>query len=239
MIEVIGRLGTPTKGCIPWWRRVLGRLDMPRGGVENLTARSGPPTTAAGRSHPFSPFSAVGGSAGGTSGGAPLPTDAHAAVDALYREHARTVLTYLYHRLPTLADAEDALTDVFLAALRACASGNDAPTFLWLMRVARNRAAGFYRSVGRRPSASAGVELETLAEDPSFGPEQRALRAEEMRELSDLVARLPDEQREAILLRFGAEMRSAQIAVVLGKSDEATRQLLSRALRHLRKEWRA
>ncbi|MGZ3666498.1 MAG: sigma factor-like helix-turn-helix DNA-binding protein, partial [Ktedonobacterales bacterium] len=37
--------------------------------------------------------------------------------------------------------------------------------------------------------------------------------------------------------RFAAELPSAQIAQVLGKTDDATRMLLSRAMRRLREEW--
>src|SRR5579863_8039748 len=53
-------------------------------------------------------------------------------VDLLFQQHAHTVLAYLVHRLPTLPDAEDALDDVFLAALNACASGQTL-TGGWLM----------------------------------------------------------------------------------------------------------
>ncbi len=66
------------------------------------------------------------------------------AVDLLFQEHARTVLAYLFHRLPTLQDAEDALDDVFVTALNACASGQTL-TGGWLMVNAQRRIADFYR----------------------------------------------------------------------------------------------
>jgi RNA polymerase sigma-70 factor (ECF subfamily) len=77
--------------------------------------------------------------------------------------------------------------------------------------------------------------LATLPDDTT-GPEQAVLQAETMHEVLALVAALPDEQREALVLRFASGLRSPQIAAILGKSDEATRALLSRALRRLRKE---
>ena len=49
-------------------------------------------------------------------------TQAH-AVDDLYVRYARPLLSYLYHRLPSLADAEDILAEVFLTALRASTRG--------------------------------------------------------------------------------------------------------------------
>ena len=161
----------------------------------------------------------------------------NAAVDRIYRQHARTVMAYLYHRLPSLADAEDALAEIFVAALTACAQG-DAPGIGWLMTTARRRVADFYRRRGRGlhvlPLASA--EQEQVAE-PQSEPERVALRNEERRELLTLIAQLPDEQQEMLALRFASGLPSAEIAAIIGKSDEATRAILSRAVRRLRKEW--
>jgi RNA polymerase sigma-70 factor (ECF subfamily) len=45
------------------------------------------------------------------------------------------------------------------------------------------------------------------------------------------VARLPEDRRRAVILRFVDEMSTAEIAAVLGRSDGAVRVLLHRALR--------
>lgn len=164
--------------------------------------------------------------------------DAAAQVDALYEQHARMVLGFLYRRLPSLADAEDVLADVFLAALRQCANG-DEPGPGWLLLVARRRVADFYRERQRTPLAYEPAPGASLAdvEDTRPQPEDAMIRAEDQREIAALIAQLPEDQREALALRFGAGLRAPQIAEVLGKSDEATRAMLSRAVRRLRKEW--
>lgn len=159
-------------------------------------------------------------------------------VDALYQQHSRMVLGYLYRRLPNLADAEDVLADVFLAALHHCVSG-DEPGPGWLLLVARRRVADFYRERQHTHGAvepPQGIALTDIA-DTRPQPEDAAIRAEEQREIAALITHLPEEQREALALRFGAGLRSPQIAEALGKSDEAVRALLSRAIRRLRKEW--
>lgn len=160
------------------------------------------------------------------------------ALDAIYREHARTVLVYLYHRLPTTADAEDALSEVFTAALAACASGTT-PGIGWLIVAARRRVADYYRRRERGPSVTTLEDDAALARPAAAtgDPEVAALRAEERRELLALVARLPAEQREVLALRFAAGLPSAEIAAIIGKTDQATRAILSRALRRLRQEW--
>jgi RNA polymerase sigma-70 factor, ECF subfamily len=161
------------------------------------------------------------------------PTNPGAQVDDLYVRYARVLLGYLYQRLPSLADAEDILAEVFLTALRASNLG-ETPGAGWLMVVARRRVADFYRERRRGPLTEDQLPVEEMLQDP----ERMALRAEELTELLALVAQLPIEQRDVLSLRFSGGLRSAQIAELIGKTDEATRALLSRAVRRLRKEWR-
>src|SRR4029077_21073782 len=119
-------------------------------------------------------------------------------VDQLYQEHAHAVLAYLVRRLPTLPDAEDALDDVFLAALHACSSGQIL-TGGWLMVTAQRRVADFYRR--RRPSFPlAAPDTEDQQASESSEPEWVTLRGEEQRELLRLVARLTQEQQEVLAL---------------------------------------
>jgi RNA polymerase sigma-70 factor, ECF subfamily len=163
------------------------------------------------------------------------PGPAH-IVDMLFQEHARVVLAYLVHRLPTLLDAEDILDDVFLAALHACASGQTL-TGGWLMVTAHHRIADFYRRRQRAlPLAATGAADEQQAGESSE-PEWVALRGEEHRELLRLVTRLPEEQQEVLALRFAAELQSPEIGKVVGKRADAVRALLARAMRRLREEW--
>jgi RNA polymerase sigma-70 factor (ECF subfamily) len=133
-----------------------------------------------------------------------------------------------------LADAEDLLAEVFVSALQATTLG-DMPGPGWLMVVARRRVADFYRERRRTPLA----EDELQVDERRLDPEWMALRAEERIELLALVAQLPAEQQDVLCLRFAGGLRSSEIASLIGKTDEATRALLSRAIRRLRKEWRS
>ena len=156
-----------------------------------------------------------------------------AHVDDLYTLYARALLGYLYHRLPSLTDAEDALAEVFLAALRAATRG-EMPGPGLLMTVARRQVAGFYRERRREPLTEEELQVQETLQDPEW----MALRAEERAQLVALVAQLPSDQRDVLTLRFAGGLRSAEIAQLIGKTDEATRALLSRTIRRLRKEWR-
>lgn len=157
-------------------------------------------------------------------------------VDLLFQQHARTVLAYLVHRLPTLPDAEDALDDVFLAALNACASGQTL-TGGWLMVAAQRRTADFYRRRQRALPLTSTAAADAQRAGESSEPEWVTLRGEECRELLRLVARLPREQQEVLALRFAAGLPSPEIGAVVGKRADAVRALLARAMRRLREEW--
>lgn len=69
-------------------------------------------------------------------------------------------------------------------------------------------------------------------------PEEVAIASEEWRRIRGLLAQLPDLQRDAISLRFGAGMTSREIGAVLGKSEAATQKLISRALGRLKEAYR-
>jgi RNA polymerase sigma-70 factor (ECF subfamily) len=157
-------------------------------------------------------------------------------VDQLFQEHADIVLAYLIQRLPSLPDAEDALNEVFLAALRASSSGQIL-TSGWLIVTAQHRVADFYRQRQRAlPFATIDAADKQRASESSE-PEWVALRGEEHRELLRLVARLPQEQQDILALRFAAALQSPEIGVAVGKRAGAVRALLTRAMRRLREEW--
>jgi RNA polymerase sigma-70 factor, ECF subfamily len=65
-------------------------------------------------------------------------------------------------------------------------------------------------------------------------PEDTAIAAEEQRLILSLVARLPDVQRDALALRFASGLSSREIAMVIGKTEAATKKLLSRSLATLK-----
>jgi RNA polymerase sigma-70 factor, ECF subfamily len=64
------------------------------------------------------------------------------------------------------------------------------------------------------------------------------IAAEERRWILSLVARLSDVQRDALALRFAGGLSSREIAPVIGKSEAATKKLLTRALAALKEATR-
>ena len=155
------------------------------------------------------------------------------AFSPLYEQHVQRVFRYLRARGSGEEDAADLTSITFERALRHIdryrpGGAGFAP---WLLRIARNASidAGRRRRDGPLDLADAA----SLA-DPGRSPEGAAIAAEQYRWIHSLVARLPEIQRDALALRFAAGLSSREIAPVIGKSEAATKKLLSRSLATLK-----
>ena len=102
----------------------------------------------------------------------------------------------------------------------------------WAATVGRHRALDHVRWLRRRPVSSSGVE--TLADEP--GPddtERAALDAVSTDRAIALIATLPPDQAEAVLLRVVVGLDAETAAGVLGKRSGAVRTAAHRGLRRL------
>ena len=162
-----------------------------------------------------------------------------AEVDArfteLYRTHLRDVYSYSYYRVGNHHDAEDLTEQTFLQAYRhlerALRESDGRPLRPWLIRIAHNLAANFYRDRSRRPESA--IEDAGLISSPHT-TEALVEGREELGAILAGVHKLPDERREALIMRFALGMDNREIARALGKTDGATKVLLHRAIRQLK-----
>ncbi|WP_220204955.1 RNA polymerase sigma factor [Reticulibacter mediterranei] len=158
------------------------------------------------------------------------------AAAELYRLHAPSILAYLRMHTSSWEEAEDVLVDVFLAALEKENFGTlrESEQRSWLWRVARNKVIDAFRAAQRRQFQSLEDIAETVYDDDDLAPEQFALRQEEYHQLYASIQNLSALQQQVLRLRFVHELRCAEIATALGKSEAAVRMLLSRTLNLLR-----
>jgi len=152
----------------------------------------------------------------------------------LYRTHLRDVYSYAYYRVGNHHDAEDLTEQTFLQAYRhferAMRESDGRPLRPWLIRIAHNLAANLYRDRSRRPESV--LEDATIISAPHT-TEGLVEGREELQEVLAAVAKLPDDRREALIMRFALGMDNREIARALGRSDGATKVLLHRAIRQL------
>ena len=152
----------------------------------------------------------------------------------LYRTHLRDVYSYAYYRIGNHHDAEDLTEQTFLQAYRhyerALRESNGRPLRPWLIRIAHNLAANYYRDRSRRPQ----TQLEDAAViSAPHDTEELVEGREELRAVMDNLETLPEDRREALIMRFALDMDNREIARALGRTDGATKVLIHRATRQL------
>jgi RNA polymerase sigma factor (sigma-70 family) len=146
----------------------------------------------------------------------------------LYEQHYRAVHAYAVRRTGAPDDASDAVAEVFTTAWRRLDSVPAAPAdLLWLYGVARRVLATQHRGARRRSRLVARIEsgYGRAPEAPEPEPDDRLLTA---------LARLPEREREALLLVLWEDLSHAEAAQVLGCSANAVAIRVHRAKTRLR-----
>jgi RNA polymerase sigma-70 factor (ECF subfamily) len=164
-----------------------------------------------------------------------------AAFEALVARHERRAYSLAYRLVGTRSDAQDVVQDAFLRAYRALPSFRGGASFsTWLYRIVTNTALMLLRSRRRRPTQPLDAFLPRFdaAGRHAGTPAQlaRPAQAEELLDRKALarkvragIARLPERQRTAFVLRDLEELGTAEVAQVLGISEAAVRQRVHRA----------
>lgn len=145
--------------------------------------------------------------------------------DEIVTEHGPAVLRVCRAVLGP-ADAEDAWSETFLAALRAYPElSPDANVEAWLVTIAHHKAIDATRSAARRPQAVA-----ELPERPS-----REGRPEDWdADLWAALRSLPERQRMAVAYHYLAGLPYKEVAAITGGSADAARRAAADGLRALR-----
>jgi RNA polymerase sigma factor (sigma-70 family) len=151
----------------------------------------------------------------------------------LYERHSQVVYRYCLRMLGTREDAEDAAQTTFFQALRALRRGV-VPSFeqAWLLTIARNECNSRHRAGSRRRRRELAHDPQSLAElaEAPNGGDGRLVGVQQA------LARLPEMQRRALLLREWQGRSYAEIAHELGATRPAVEALLFRARRGLARE---
>ena len=151
--------------------------------------------------------------------------------DRVVREHGPVVLRVCRAVLGADDEADDAWQDTFLAALRAYPDLDPATDLrAWLVTVAHRRAVDVVRArVRRGPAREAPAEV--AASDAGSDP----ARSHEAHEVRSAVAALPERQRWAVALHHLGGLTYAEVAAVVGGSEQAARRAAADGIAALRR----
>jgi RNA polymerase sigma-70 factor, ECF subfamily len=171
---------------------------------------------------------------------------------AAFLEHRRpALLAFVERRLGSALrgklEPQDVLQELAVKALRELPNADlsTRDPFGWLCHLAeqcivddhRHFAAG-KRASGREVPGNVRIgdgsqDLVALLAASLTSPSMAVVKDERQRRLMDVVATLPDEHQQALRLRYGEGLPTKDVAQKLGKSDVATRVLLSRLVQQL------
>jgi RNA polymerase sigma factor (sigma-70 family) len=149
--------------------------------------------------------------------------------ERLYEAEAQSVYGFLAYRTGDRALAEDLLADTFERALRSRRKydARKGTARNWLYAIALNLLRDHARRAAAETRAVERVGVPEVV-GPGFGA------VEDREALRRAMETLADEEREAIALRFGADMTVPEIADVLGEKLTTVEGRVYRALRKLR-----
>jgi RNA polymerase sigma-70 factor (TIGR02960 family) len=178
----------------------------------------------------------------------------HNAFRDLVEGHSHELQVHCYRILGSLQDAEDALQETLVSAWRNLGEfGQQSSLRTWLYKIATNRCLSMLRADSRRPRVAAPLPEATLPEptgvgdappwlepypdvlldhlvDQRPGPEARYETTEAI-SLAFITALqlLPPRQRAALVLRDVLGYHAAEVAQMLGTTQESVSSALKRA----------
>lgn len=162
------------------------------------------------------------------------------ALGEIYRQYVQRVFGLCRYMLGSRERAEDATSEVFLKLQGSIKSYDGSIPFpRWLLRVTGNQCIDALRRQRRGRQVIVEVENEApVLEAPSAEPSPlgAVMRKEERAQVRDAIARLPDNFRLPLILRYYGELSYDEIARQLGLQKNNVATLIFRAKQELRRK---
>ena len=162
------------------------------------------------------------------------------ALEVLVLRHKDKLYTSIFFLVKDKYLAEDIFQDVFIRIIDTIRSGRytDEGKFLpWAMRIAHNLCVDHFRKVKRTPTIKTS-EDQDIFEVLNFteeSPETKMIKAQSHSRIKDMLDRLPEDQREVIILRHYADMSFKEIATLTNCSINTALGRMRYGLINLRK----
>ena len=161
------------------------------------------------------------------------------AFEQLVERHQRLVIGTVTRMLGTNSDAEDIAQQVFVRIWKSAKRYVPRAKFTtWLLKITRNLVFNELRRRSRHAEVSLQSETEEeerpIRDEHATAPDASLLEQELQKAIDAAIARLPETQRMAVVLRRYEELSYEEIAEALDQSVSAVKSLLFRARSELR-----
>ncbi len=162
------------------------------------------------------------------------------AFETLVKRSKSKVYTTIYLIVKDRYVAEDLMQEAYIKAIDVMKSGryNEEGKFLpWILRIAHNMAIDYFRKEKRYPTIvlEDGSKVFNSFEFAEDSVEDRQLKADQVANVRELIKKLPDEQREVLVMRHYEDLSFQEIADQTGVSINTALGRMRYALINLRK----
>jgi RNA polymerase sigma factor (sigma-70 family) len=162
------------------------------------------------------------------------------AFETLVKRSKSKVYTTIYLIVKDRYIAEDLMQEAYIKAIDVMKSGryNEEGKFLpWILRIAHNMAIDHFRKEKRYPTIvlEDGSKVFNSFEFAEDSVEDMQLKADQVANVRELIKKLPDEQREVLVMRHYEDLSFQEIADQTGVSINTALGRMRYALINLRK----
>lgn len=162
------------------------------------------------------------------------------AFEVLLNRHKDKIYTSIYLFVKDDSLAQDIFQDVFIKIIDTLRKGryNHEGKFMqWAMRIAYNMCVDHFRRSKRRTmiQPTDTFDIFDVLENPDPNKEQKMIKSQVHDRVRELVDRLPEEQREVVILRHYADMSFKEIASLTRVSINTALGRMRYALINIRK----
>ncbi len=149
-------------------------------------------------------------------------SDVERLLNGMTDEEKKNLRGFFVSRLPRRDDPDDAISELFRRVFRDIAQVKDAHAFWgWFWTIAGNVAKDVAKKGKKQrkrfaPSSDAFEEDATEPEGGEDDPSEQAAAREKQRRVREALAKLPEDERRALELKFFSGLEQTQIAEALG-----------------------
>ena len=154
-------------------------------------------------------------------------------IDRALERYERPLISYAKEITGDLESARDAVQETFLRLSKQDLTALEPRLAPWLFFVCRNCALDHCRKIVR--FSQDAIDEEQPSEDPT--PAAEAVASEDSARLRQLVARLPQQQRELVKLKFEGDLSYKEMSETLRISVSHVGVQLHEAIQTLRAHW--
>lgn len=154
------------------------------------------------------------------------------SISAIYEKYHLDIYRFLYYRVGEVHTAEDLTSEVFLRMIRSISQYQEQSMSFqaWLFQIARNLSIDYYRKQAHQNQVELDENLVSNEEALDTAVERKLDR----QTLQKALSKLPEDQRDVVVLRFIVGMPIHETALTLHKSEDSIKGLQRRGLIALR-----